>query len=74
MKIKFSTSRFFLLIIPIWIVDCSFAQCSEARLRAELATATDSIPVRGLQRKPGAAFVFYHNHQQAEEVCGWAVL
>jgi hypothetical protein len=44
-------------------------QCSEEKLRAELATSTDSIPVRALTMRPGGgASVTYYHHQQAEEV------
>jgi hypothetical protein len=50
------------------VVTLSVAQCSEPKLRAAIAEATDALPVRTLVRRPGAAFVTYHNHQQAEEV------
>ena len=49
-------------------ITLSVFQCSEPKLRAAIAEATDALPVRTLVRRPGAAFVTYHNHQQAEEV------
>ncbi len=59
---------FLFFSFPLW-------QCTEEKLRAELATSTDSIPVRALTMRPGGgATVTYYHHQQAEEVCNFAFL